>query len=135
MADMANKYELHAQYATFIAGSGIAYDATQPHGSAHVGKVVMHSAEDEVDLVTAGSEVCGKLIKVEPDGFCTVQVGGFADVPTTGTVTYTHANNRVVGGATAGYVAVSTLVPAATAVPGAKFIKGDGANRAIIKFI
>lgn len=129
----ANKYKLHAKYVTFIAAGSIAYDATAKNGSAHVGKCVMMTAEDTVGLVTAGLEIIGVLIKVEPDGFCTVQDEGYADVPTTGTVTYTNANNGAVGGATAGYAAVAAAVPAAAAVRTARFIKGDGANKAIIK--
>lgn len=134
MADKANKYDIHADYVTYIAGAGIAYDAAQANGSAHVGKLVMLSAEDTVDLVTDGLEILGKLIKVEKDGFCTVQDEGYADVPTTGTVTYTNANNGAVGGTTAGSAKVATAVPAAAAIRRTCFIKSDGANRAIVKF-
>ena len=121
MADKANKYEVHAQYVTMIAGAGIAYDAAQPNGSAHVGKLVMMSAEDTVDLVTAGLEIFGKLIKVEPDGFCNVQDEGYCDVPTTGVPTYTSAANGAVGGATAGYATIAAVAETATAVRSARF--------------
>jgi hypothetical protein len=132
MADKANKYEILAHRTTFVAGAGIAFDRAQPNGSAHVGKFVMLSAEDTVDLVTTGSEVLGKLTKVEPDGFCSVQDRGYADGPSTGTITYTGANSGVVGGATAGSVAIAAGVPAAGAIRRARVVKGDGANRVIV---
>lgn len=136
MADAANKYEVHAEYVTMVAGAGIAYDAAAKNGSAHVGKAIMNSAEDTVDLVTDGLEIAGKLIKVEPDGFCTIQDGGYCDLPTDGAATtYTKTNNGLVGGTVAGTVKTATVVPAAGAVRGAKAIKGDGANKVIAKLI
>jgi hypothetical protein len=135
MADVANLYEVHAQYVTFKAGAGIAYSETEKNGSAHVGKFVMHSADGEVDLVTNGLEICGKLIKVEPDNFCTVQDEGYADGPSDGVITYTNAANGLVGGTTAGTAKAATAVPAAGAVRGAKAVKSDGAGRVIVKFI
>jgi hypothetical protein len=133
MADAAHKYELHAQYVTYKAGTSIAYNAAYPNGSEHVGKVVMHNGDDIVDLVTDELEICGKLIKVEPDGFCTVQDEGYADVPCD-TVTYAATNNRVVGSTTAGKVKVADTAVTATAVAGGKSIKSDGTGRCIIKF-
>lgn len=135
MADSANKYEVHAAYVTYKAGAGIAYDAAAKNGSAHVGKFLMHSADGEVDLVTNGLELCGKLIKVEPDGFCSVQDEGYADGPSDGVITYTNAANGLVGGTTAGTVKIATAVPAAGAVRGAKAVQSDGAGRVIVKFI
>lgn len=133
MADKANKYQINAHHTTFVAGAGIAYSKDFPKGSTHVGKFVMLSAEDTVDLVTDGLEILGKLVQVEPDGFCNVQDGGYADGPTTGTVTYTATNNGAVGSATAGSARVAIAVPVAGAVRTARFIKGDGTNRAIVK--
>ncbi len=135
MADVANKYEVHAAYVTMKAGAGIAYDATQKNGSAHVGKFLRQSADGEVDLVTDGLEICGKLIKVEPDGFCTMQDEGYADGPSDGVITYTNTNNGLVGGTVAGTAKVATVVPAAGAVRGAKAVQSDGAGRVIVKFI
>ncbi len=135
MADNAHKYEVHAQYVTRKAASGIAYDAAQPNGSAHVGKAVMQTGDDEVGLVTDGLEIAGKLIKVEPDNFCTIQDEGYADLPSDGTITYTNSNNGLVGGTVAGTVKVATAVPAVGAVRGAKAIKSDGSGRVIVKLL
>lgn len=129
----ANKYELHAQYTTYVGDGSIPYDANAKGGSSHVGKAVMHTGEDTVGLVTNGKEICGKLIAVMPDGFVTVQDEGYCDVPSTGTITYTEADNGVVGSATAGSVKIATAVPATTSVRSAKAIKGDGAGKTIIK--
>lgn len=133
MADKANKYEILAHRTTFVAGAGIAFDRAAANGSAHVGKAVMLSAEDTVVLVTAGLEVFGKLTKVEPDGFCSVQDRGYCELPHDGTtITYTNANNGVVGGATAGTIKSATAVPAAGAIRRARAIKADGALAVIV---
>jgi len=93
---------INAHETTFLAGAGIAYTATEKNGSAHVGKAVMRSAEGTVDLVTTGSEVFGRLQKVEPDGYCTVQDQGYCDLPwDNSAITWTTG---LVGGATAGTV-------------------------------
>lgn len=73
---------LHAQYATYkIDASTITYLATAVGGSASVGLAVKMTTDDTVALATDGSDVEGKLIKVEPDGFCTVQTDGYMDLP------------------------------------------------------
>jgi hypothetical protein len=68
-----------------IDASTITYDATAEHGSPHAGpsdgKAVRLSANDTVALATDGSFVLGKLILVESDGVCTVQVGGYCTLP------------------------------------------------------
>lgn len=105
---MGQKYNrINAHETTFVAGAGIAYDEAEKNGSAHVGKAVMLTGDGEVDLVTTGLEVFGKLVKVEPDGYCTVQDQGYCDLPTDGTaITYTQ--DGLVGGATAGTVKSGT---------------------------
>lgn len=133
MADKAHKYDIDAHYTTYVAGGGIAFDPAQKGGSQHVGKSLMLSAEDTADLVTNGLEVLGKLIKVEPDGFCVVQDEGYCSVPLDGTLTYDNANNGVVGGTVAGTVKAATAVPAIGAIRRAFAVKGDGAGKTIIK--
>lgn len=133
MPDVAHKFELHAQYVTAKAGAGIAYDATQPMGSAHVGKAVMATGDDTVDLVTNGKELVGKLIKVEPDNFCTIQDEGYCDLPSDGVITYADTNNGLVGGTTAGTVKIATVVPGAGAVRKARAVKSDDAGVVIAK--
>lgn len=73
---------LQAQYATYkIDGTTISYDVAQVGGSASVGKAVKMSTDDTVILTTDGSDVEGKLIKVEADDMATVQHGGFCTLP------------------------------------------------------
>ena len=134
MADYLNFYEIGAHYTTFRAGASIVYDQLQKNGSVHVGKAVMMSGAETVDLVTTGSEIIGKLIKVEPDGMCSVQDEGYCEVPSDGTtITYTQANNGLVGGATAGLVKTATLVPAVGAVRNARSVKPAVGNSLILR--
>lgn len=130
MADVANKYEVHATYVTMKAASGIAYDATKANGSEHVGKAVMISGDDEVALVTDDKPVFGKLIKVEAGDFCTVQDGGYFDVDSEGSITY---GAKVTGSTTAGKVKTADATYAAGDGNTAVAIKGDGANHIIVK--
>lgn len=71
--------ELNETYA--IDGSTIVYDSTAPNGSADVGKAVTLTGNDIVGLATDGSAIVGKLIIVESDGFCSVQVRGNLTLP------------------------------------------------------
>ncbi len=133
MADVANKYELQAEYVTMIAGSSIVYDATKQFGCANVGKAVMQSGDGTVDLVTADKEVFGKLISVDPDGFCTIQDEGYCSLPCDTSILYTEANSAVVGGATAGTVKIPTSVAATAAIRNARAIQADGTGFTIVK--
>ena len=73
---------LEAEYAPFaIDNSTITYDATKANGSAQVGLAVTLSAAKTVALTTDGCRVIGKLISVESDNLCTVQVGGYMTLP------------------------------------------------------
>src|SRR5215471_13323971 len=70
----------------------IVYDVTQVRGasSAAIGKAVgWAAAADTVQLVADGDAICGVLLEVFADGFCTVQHRGFAPLPagTSATVT------------------------------------------------
>lgn len=74
--------EINPEFVTFkIDDSTITYSATETNGSAQVGLAVALSAAETVELVGDGEEVVGKLISVEPDGYCTVQVGGYMTLP------------------------------------------------------
>jgi len=64
-----------------IDGVTITYDRTKPNGigiAAGAGLAVTLSDDDTVALTADGSFVEGKVIKVEADGFATVQIDGFA---------------------------------------------------------
>jgi hypothetical protein len=110
---------------TFRAdGTDIVHDATQPGGSAVVGRAVMVSGNGIVRLTGAASPVLGKLVLVEPNqgggaGWCTVVVGGTIDLPKgDGAIT---VDSKIVGdvlSAARGYVrsvAAATLAEVAVA--------------------
>jgi hypothetical protein len=79
-----------------IDGVDIVYDAAQPNGSAAVGRAVMLSGNGIVRLVADASKVEGKLIHVEPDGYCKVECGGVVELPAGNAATVT-AGSRIVG--------------------------------------
>ena len=69
------------QAVTYAHDSTIVYNAALPGGSAQVGLAVTLAAAKQVSLVGDGEQVEGKLIKVEPGGFCVVQNGGHMTLP------------------------------------------------------
>ena len=110
---------VHAKYTTYkIDGTEIAYSPTAAGGSAQVGLAVALAGDGIVDLCGDGEPVHGKLIAVEADGFCTVQTGGFCELPGGTGATLTR-NTKIVGDllvAAKGYVqtfAASSTVTAA----------------------
>ncbi len=70
-------------FETFKHDSSIVYSATTSGGSASVGLAVTleGQADDTVTLVGDSEKVDGKLIRVESDGFCTVQRHGKCTLP------------------------------------------------------
>ena len=66
---------------TYPHDNTIVYDANVVGGSAQVGLAVTLETAGAVSLVGDGEEVEGKLIKVEPGGFCVVQTGGVMTLP------------------------------------------------------
>lgn len=64
--------------------NSITYDKTQPGGSAAAGRAVSLAGSTSDDIVTLaddGAVVHGKLISVDGDGFCVVQVDGYCTLP------------------------------------------------------
>jgi hypothetical protein len=59
-------------------GSTVTFDRTQAGGSAQVGLAVNLSASKTIQTAGDGERILGVLLNVEPDGMCTVQVGGVA---------------------------------------------------------
>ncbi len=58
----------------------IVYDATRAGGSADAGRAVTISADGgKIKLAADGEFVLGKLLLVEYDGACTVQIGGYCE--------------------------------------------------------
>lgn len=67
-----------------IDNSSITASATAAGGSAQVGRAVGLSADNTVELLQANNPLLGKLISVnvaDSDLRCTVQVGGFMELP------------------------------------------------------
>lgn len=87
----------HARYETYkIDNSEITYSATAAGGSASVGLAVALTSDDTVDLAGDGEVIHGKLISVESDGFCTVQIGGFCELPA-GTGATVTVGSKIMG--------------------------------------
>jgi hypothetical protein len=94
---------------TFWAdGVTIIFDVRQPNGSAAVGRAVSFgAAADTVALCADGDAIVGKLLKVEPDGACTVQNKGNTTLPAGAGATCTPGRRQIgaLGPATArGYI-------------------------------
>lgn len=72
-----------------IDNSTIVFDASKANGAdaTMIGKAVTLSGNDTVALAADGDAVFGKLLKVEPGNFCSVQRWGFAALPSSGTIT------------------------------------------------
>lgn len=82
---------------TFWAdGSTIVFDVTKSDGSVAVGlAVTFHSSADTVALAADGDPIVGKLLKVEPDGACTVQHKGNCTLPAGASATVTPGKHAV----------------------------------------
>jgi len=116
----SNRLGIAPRVATYqIDGADIVYDATQANGSAVAGRAVRESGNGVVRLTGAAETVLGKLLQVEPDGFCSVQTGGYMDLPKgDGTLTVGAKLVGDVRTAARGYVrgvAVATLAEVAVA--------------------
>ncbi len=116
------KYEgIGVLNATYLSdGVTILYDRTQKNGSPQAGLIVTLLSARTVELTADGDGVEGKLVSVDSDGICTVQVKGFMKMPGGAGATLT-LQNAVVGdlGASSarGYVrAVNSAVAAELAV-------------------
>lgn len=139
MADprKAVKYNgINAKYATYaIDNSTITYDVTKDNGSAQVGLAVTLSAADTVALVADAQAVIGKLVKVEADGYATVQVSGFMDLPGGSGASLTRGK-RIVGdlGASSakGYIREVDTSTAAELGVARGFIQNAGDTAAVI---
>jgi hypothetical protein len=81
---------------TYQHDNTIVYDTNEVGGSAQVGLAVTLESNGTVSLVGDGEEVEGKLIKVEPGGFCVVQNGGVMTLPGGTSATLT-VGTKIVG--------------------------------------
>lgn len=100
MADprlVVNNEGVEPKYRTYlIDNSQITYSATTAGGSAQVGLAVNFSADNTVRLAGDGEGVVGKLIQVEPNLVCRVQVGGCMTLPA-GTGASLTRTKKIVG--------------------------------------
>lgn len=88
--------EIGAQRVTYAHDDTIVYDATKVGGSEQVGLAVTLESNKTVSLVGDGESVEGRLITVEPGGFCVVQVHGYMKLPRGTSATLT-AGKKIVG--------------------------------------
>ncbi len=118
-----------------IDASTITYDATKTGGSAQVGLAVTLSADDTVALVADADAIEGKLLSVEADGMCTVQVGGYMTLPGGASATLTRGLAIVgaLGAASAkGYIRVAASGTAAELVKCRGGIVRNGTTTAVV---
>lgn len=102
--------EIHVQRATFLAGSGLTYDATKPNGTDLVGAPVKVTADDTVGVCANGDKPFGFLDRIEADGTVSVSWHGFIEAKGTATVggdVLANTGNIVKAGAGSG---VGTVV-------------------------
>lgn len=98
--------DIRADQLTYkIDGVTITYDRTMPNGigkAAGTGDAVMLSNNDTVALTNDGACVEGKILKVEKDGFATIQRWGMATLPKGDSAPGTATRGRKIVGATNG---------------------------------
>jgi hypothetical protein len=117
-----------------IDASTITYDATQPNGSAQVGLAVTLSADDTVALTADADFVLGKLLKVEADGYCTVQESGHMELPAGASASITRGKT-IVGalqsGSAKGYIREVATGTAAELGKARGFIHNNATSTAV----
>lgn len=87
---------INALFVTYKHDDTIVYAATAVNGAAQVGLAVSLEDDKIVTLAGDGEAIEGKLIKVEPDGFCVVQVHGYMTLPGGDSATLTNGA-KIVG--------------------------------------
>lgn len=91
------KYDgIGAQFVTYKHDDTIVFAATSTNGSAQVGLAVSLEDDETVTLAGDGEAIEGKLIQVEPDGYCVVQVHGYMTLPGGDSATLTNGA-KIVG--------------------------------------
>lgn len=110
--------ENFAAYDTFIAdGSTIVFDRTVARGTSAAGRAVgiKSTTDNVIELVADGQAILGRLERVEADGKCVVQIGGYMKLPA-GTSPNLARNGKLVGcllTAARGYVRAPVAATAA----------------------
>lgn len=139
MADprAATRYEeIDALNVTYAHDSAIVYSASQVNGSVSVGLAVSLVDDKTVTLAGDGEAIEGKLIKVESDGFCVVQVKGYMTLPGGSGATLTNGKKIVgdLGAASAeGYIReVNTAVAAELGVARGRIIDNTTTTAVVV---
>lgn len=98
-----------------IDGTTITWSTTANRGSAVVDRAVALAGAGIVKLAADGERVIGRLERVESDGVCTVQDGGYTTLPGGTAATLTNGSNFVgaLNGGNPGYI--RTAAPATLA--------------------
>lgn len=136
--DRVDNAESGARRDTFaIDNSTIVYDGTKVGGAATtmIGKAVTFSTDDTVALVADGQAVIGKLLLVESDGKCTVQVEGVMTLPggAAATLTIGAAIVGALGAASAkGYIRSAANATAAELVLARGRINNNNDTAAVV---
>lgn len=118
-----------------IDASTITFSDLEENGSAQVDLAVTFSADNTVALCADGDFVLGKLILVESDGKCTVQIGGFMSLPGGASATLTRGLAIVgaLGASSAkGYIRVAASGTAAELAKCRGFIQANGDPTAVL---
>jgi len=119
---------------TFLHDNTIVYSATVTNGSVSVGLAVTIETAETVTLVGDGEGVLGKLIKVESDGFCVVQTGGYMTLPG-GTAATLSVQKKIVGDllvSAEGYIREVATATAAELGVARGFIVDAGTTTAVV---
>lgn len=121
---------------TFAHDATIVYDITEVGGSEQVGLAVTHEGSQTVSLVGDGENVAGKLVKVEPGGFCVVQTGGIMELPGGDSATLTEGSKIVgdLGAAAAeGYIRVVAASDAELAVARGQILDSSDPTAVVVR--
>jgi hypothetical protein len=133
--------EIGRQCVTCVAdNSTITYSATTNGGSAAVGKAVNFSADGKtVQLVSDAEAVVGKLLSVESDLMCNVQIGGQMTLPGGTGVSSIALGSKIVGAvdgsANKGYIRAVASGTAAELALARGFCVDDSVTTAIEVFL
>lgn len=120
---------------TYAHDATIVYNAALAGGSAQVGLAVTQEGSETVSLVGDGEQVEGKLIKVESDGFCVVQVEGEMTLPGGSGATLTEGASIVgdLGASSAeGYIRIAASGTAAELVVARGTIVNSATTTAVV---
>lgn len=125
---------IDGHYSTYIIdGSTITWSDTAVRGSAVVDRAVSLSGAGIVKLAADGERVLGRLERVEADGRCNVQDGGFTNLPGGTSATLTNGTSFVgaLNGGNPGYIRSVAATGAAYAEAAADDTQNGAGNQIV----